>query len=128
MDSMPKLESAHIDNCTIYNLPGRDWYYLLGPQNSGSQNLTFGLADFPGGTLASPHTHDIQEEILYALSGHGAILCEGQEIRFEPGVAVFVPPGLPHQIRADGQETLRVVTVFSPPVVPGAYDPGSDQA
>jgi mannose-6-phosphate isomerase-like protein (cupin superfamily) len=43
-------------------------------------------------------------------------------------VAVFVPPGLPHQIRADGQETLRVVTVFSPPVIPGAYDPDSDQA
>ena len=124
---MPVLESAHIDDCKVYNLPGRDWFYLLGPQNSGSRNLVFGLADFPGGTLAGSHTHEAEEEILYVLSGEGAIISGEQQIRFEPGVAVLIPPGVPHQIRADAEETLRVVTVFSPPVVPGAYDRGKDQ-
>ena len=38
-DHMPELETAHIDNCTVYHLPGRDWYYLLGPQNSQARNL-----------------------------------------------------------------------------------------
>jgi oxalate decarboxylase/phosphoglucose isomerase-like protein (cupin superfamily) len=38
-------------------------------------------------------------------------------------VAVFIPPGLTHQIRVDGAEPLRLVTLFSPPVTPGAYDP-----
>jgi len=120
---MSKLESARIDDCTVYNLPGRDWFYLLGPQNCQTRNLAFGLAEFPAGTLASTHTHDTQDEILYVISGEGAILAGEQEIRFEPGVAVFIPPGLPHQIRADGQVPLLVVTVFSPPVIPGAYDP-----
>jgi putative monooxygenase len=119
---MPELESVHIDSCTVYHLPGRDWYYMLGPQSCRTKNLTFGLADFPGGTLASAHTHDSEEEILYVISGEGAIIAGEQEIAMIPGVAVFIPPGLPHQIRADGQETLRVVTLFSPPVVPGAYD------
>lgn len=119
---MPKLEAAHIDDCTVYNLPGRDWFYLLGPQNSDARNLVFGLADFPGGTLAAPHTHETEEEILYTISGEGAIIAGEEEVRFEPGVAVLIPPGVAHQIRADGTETLRVVTVFSPPVVPGAYD------
>lgn len=123
---MLKLESAHIDDCTVYNLPGRDWFYMLGPQNCQTQNLTFGLADFPGGTLASPHTHDTQEEILYVISGQGAIIAGDQEVSMVPGAAVFIPPGLPHQIRADGTETLRMVTLFSPPVIPGAYDPGKD--
>jgi quercetin dioxygenase-like cupin family protein len=123
---MTDLEKAHIDSCTVYHLPGRDWFYLLGPQNSQAQHLTFGLADFPGGTLASAHTHDTQEEILYVLSGQGAIISGEEEIRFEPGVAVYVPPGIPHQIRVDGEDTLRVVTIFSPPVVPGAYDPSKD--
>jgi quercetin dioxygenase-like cupin family protein len=95
---------------------------MLGPQNSRTRNLTFGLADFPGGTLASPHTHDTQEEILYVISGQGAIIAGDQEILMVQGAAIFIPPGLPHQIRADGQETLRVVTLFSPPVIPGAYD------
>jgi hypothetical protein len=79
---MPKLESATIDSCTVYHLPGRDWFYLLGPQNSNAKNLVFGLAEFPAGTLAAAHVH-----------------------------------------AADEPEPLRLVTLFSPPVVPGAYDP-----
>jgi quercetin dioxygenase-like cupin family protein len=125
---MSKLETAHVDNCTVYHLPGRDWFYLLGPQNCSTRNLTFGLAEFPGGTLATAHSHDTQEEILYTLSGVGTIIAGGQEARMEPGVAVFIPPGLAHQIRVDGDEPLKVVTLFSPPVIPGAYDPGKGEA
>jgi len=59
----------------------------------------------------------------FTLAGAGAILAGEQEIALEPGVAVFIPPGLMHQIRADGPEPMELVTVFSPPVVPGVYDP-----
>ena len=119
---MPQLESAHVNTCTVYHLPGRDWYYLLGPLNSAARNLVFGLAEFPGGTLAAAHTHAAEEEIIYILSGAGAILAGQQEVRLEPGVAVFIPPGLQHQIRGDGPESLRLITLFSPPITPGAYD------
>jgi mannose-6-phosphate isomerase-like protein (cupin superfamily) len=121
---MSKLETVQVDNCTVYHLPGRDWYYLLGPQNCSTRNLAFGLAEFPGNSLAGVHTHDTQEEILYTLSGIGTILTTEQEIRMESGTAVFIPPGLAHQIRVDGDEPLKVVTLFSPPVMPGAYDLG----
>lgn len=123
---MAELETARIDNCIVYHLPGRDWFYFLGPQNSQAKNLVFGLAEFPGGTLAAAHTHQTEEEILYILSGEGAIIAGEQETRLEPGVAVFIPSGLAHQIRADGDEPLKLVTVFSPPVTPGAYDPNKD--
>ena len=79
---------------------------------------------FPAGTLAAAHVHAAEEEIIYILSGAGAILAGEQEIRLEPGVAVFIPPGQMHRIRADEGEPLRLVTLFSPPVTPGAYDPG----
>jgi mannose-6-phosphate isomerase-like protein (cupin superfamily) len=118
-----KLESARAEACTVYHLPGRDWYYLLGPMNSGAKNLTFGLAEFPGKTLAAPHVHAGEEEIIYILSGTGATIAGEQEIPLAPGVAVFIPPGLRHQIRSDGPGPLRLVTLFSPPVTPGAYDP-----
>lgn len=121
---MAKLETAHIDNCTVYNLPGRDWFYMLGPKNSQAKNLVFGLAEFPANTLAEPHIHEVEEEIIYILSGLGAIIAEKQEVRLEPGVAVFIPAGLTHQMRAD--EPLKLVTLFSPPVTPGTYDPDSD--
>jgi mannose-6-phosphate isomerase-like protein (cupin superfamily) len=118
-----KLETSSVVSCTVYHLPGRDWYYLLGPLNSAAKNLVFGLAEFPGGTLATPHAHAGEEEIIFILSGAGATLAGAQEIPLTPGVAVFIPPGLTHQIRADGPEPLRLVTLFSPPVTPGAYDP-----
>jgi mannose-6-phosphate isomerase-like protein (cupin superfamily) len=124
--NMAKLEMAHANNCTVYHLPGRDWFYLLGPQNSQTKNLAFGLAEFPGGTLAGVHTHQTEEEILYILSGEGVIITDGKETRLEPGAAVFIPPGLPHQIRVDGEEPLKLVTVFSPPVTPGAFDPDKE--
>jgi putative monooxygenase len=120
---MAEIERAHIDDCTVYHLPGRDWFYLLGPQNSQAKNLVFGLAEFPASTLAAAHAHETQEEIIYILSGAGAIIAEGKETRLEPGVAVFIPPGLSHQIRVDEGELLKLVTLFSPPVTPGAYDP-----
>jgi quercetin dioxygenase-like cupin family protein len=101
---------------------------MLGPENCQTKNLTFGLAEFPGNSLASSHTHGTQEEILYTLSGVGAILTKGQEIRMETGVAVFIPPGVAHRIRVDGHEPLRVVTLFSPPVKPGSYDLRSGEA
>ncbi len=117
------LESSSISNCTVHRLPGRDWYYLLGPANSQARNLAFGVAEFPAGTLAAPHVHAREEEIIFILSGRGAILAREQEIELEPGIAVFIPPATEHQIRSDGAEPLRLVTLFSPPVVPGAYDP-----
>lgn len=87
------------------------------------------MAEFPGGTLAAAHVHAAEEEVIYILSGAGAILAEDgderQELRLEPGVAIFIPPGLIHQIRADSGEPLKLVTLFSPPVTPGAYDPTS---
>jgi quercetin dioxygenase-like cupin family protein len=121
---MPEFGTAHVDTCTVYHLPGRDWFYLLGPQNSQARNLVFGLAEFPTGTLAAAHTHQQEEEILYILAGQGTLLSGEEQICLEPGVAIFIPPGLPHQIRVDGEQPLRLVTVFSPPVTPGAYDPG----
>lgn len=124
---MPRLQSATATTCPVFHLPGRDWFYLLGPQNSSARNLVFGLAEFPGGTLAAAHVHPTEEEIIYILSGVGAILAEDgaerQEVHLKPGVAVFIPPGLTHRIRVDGDEPLKLVTLFSPPVTPGAYDP-----
>lgn len=121
---MSKLEISHLDSCTVYHLPGRDWYYLLGPLNSQARNLAFGVAEFPAGTLAAAHTHSNEEEIIFILSGNGGIITDGEEIPLKPGTAVFIPAGQPHQIRADVEQPLRLVTVFSPPVTPGAYDPG----
>lgn len=116
------FETAHLDHCMVHHLPGRDWFYLIGPQTSSTQNLAFGLAEFHPGQQAPAHSHDGQEEIIYILEGQGEFVAAGRRERLEPGVAIFIPIGLEHCIVVAGREPLKLVTVFSPPVVPGAYD------
>lgn len=120
------FDVAHEENCQVLNLPGRDWFYLLGPQNCSTRNLTFGLATFPPESDAPPHTHATQEEIIFILSGQGMFATAEKTVPLVPGTAIFIPPGLEHQIVVTGNETVKLVTVFSPPVVPGVYDPKGD--
>jgi quercetin dioxygenase-like cupin family protein len=116
------LTTMHVDDCTVYHLPGRDWFYLIGPINSPAKNLAFGLAEFHPGETAPAHTHDAQEEIIYILEGTGDFITAEGVKPLTPGVAVFIPPGLQHQIIVKGGQPIKLVTLFSPPVVPGAYD------
>lgn len=123
---MRRLEIAHIDTCPVHHLTGRDWFYLLGPLNSEARNLAFGLVEFPGGTLAPAQTHPSEEEIIYVLAGEGAVISKEEEIQLLPGVGILIPPGVPHQVRADGQHHLKLVTVFSPPADLDVAGPGKD--
>lgn len=117
------LKVIHESDSKVFHLPGRDWFYLIGPDNSPAHNLTFGLAEFPPDSDAAAHTHAGQEEIIYILSGEGQIVTAGETQALRPGVAVFIPPHLEHRIAVSGSQPLRLVTLFSPPVTPGAYDP-----
>lgn len=118
-----KIQVINEKDGTVHHLPGRDWMYLIGPVNGAAKNLTFGLAEFPPDSTAGSHRHDIQEEVIYILQGEGSIIASGEAWPLAPGVAVFIPPGLEHRITVNGDESLRLVTVFSPPVIPGSYDP-----
>ncbi len=102
-------------------LPGRNWKMLVN-EKTGCKNVTFGLAEFPAGSRPGGHRHDVQEEIIYILEGSGRMMVEDGEIRLEPGVTVYIPPGVDHAVINDGDRTIRLITLFSPQVVPGSYD------
>ena len=107
----------------LIQLPGRDWRMMIGPENMGSDNLIFGICDVPVDSKLSPHQHDKEEEIIYVLDGEGVIILSGNEEPLEPGVAVFIPKGMEHWIETRGDQVLKFISLFSPPVVPGSYDP-----
>ena len=109
-------------NGKLIKLPGRDWNMLVGPDMTGSKNLLFGVAVFPPDSDAGPHVHQREEEVIYILSGHGQIKIGDSLEPLEPGVAAYIPPGIEHQVIVQGDQPLKLVTVFSPPVVPGSYD------
>lgn len=109
---------------TVYPLPGRDWLLYIGPQNSAARNVTVGVAIFPEGSRPTGHVHDTQEETIYITAGRGRLVTPDATAELEPGVAVFIPAGTLHATESDGPGPLELVSLFSPPVVPGSYERG----
>jgi len=104
------------------NLPGRLWKKMIAPDEGDCQNMIFGVVTFPPGSDPGTHQHEKEEEIIYVISGHGESRVGDDVVQLEPGVAVYTEPGLPHGVKTIGDEPLVLVSVFSPPVKPGAYD------
>jgi mannose-6-phosphate isomerase-like protein (cupin superfamily) len=63
----------------------------------------------------------VEEEVLYVVSGRGALVCDGEPHPLEQGSYVFIPPGVEHFVRNDGAEPLTFFYAFSPPVVIGTW-------
>ncbi|MGI6575325.1 MAG: cupin domain-containing protein [bacterium] len=114
--------SVNEQDVKALNLPGRDWKMLI-DHKMGCRNICFGIAEFPPYEKPDAHVHAAEEEIIYILSGKGIMEMDGEIINLLPGVAVYMPPGKEHRVENTGDETLKLITLFSPPVVPGSYDP-----
>jgi uncharacterized cupin superfamily protein len=113
----------HEGQVTAKELPGRSHKMIIGPapEMLGCQSMCFGVADFPPQAHAPGHRHDSQEEIIYILTGEGAIFFDGQPEVVRPGSCVFVPAGVNHSIRNDSDHVMKLTYCFSPPVIQGSY-------
>jgi mannose-6-phosphate isomerase-like protein (cupin superfamily) len=112
------------ESARVFHLPGRDWLLSMGPGIGYVKNLTVGVSIFPPGSAPPGHIHDAEEEVIYVVSGHGELRTPDESVPLEPGTCVYVPVGLHHATASHGPEALELVTAFSPPVIPGAYEAG----
>jgi quercetin dioxygenase-like cupin family protein len=110
------------DETAITPLPGRDWHTYVGPWNTPTEHLSMGVSVYEPGARPEGHVHEAQEETVYCLSGRGRLVCSEGTAELEPGVTVFIPIGTFHATECDGPETLELLCVFTPPVVPGSYE------
>jgi mannose-6-phosphate isomerase-like protein (cupin superfamily) len=117
------LKGVRRQQAAVYELPGRDWLLCIGPQNSDVRNLTVGLAEFPEGSAPPGHVHDAQEEVIHVVTGTGRLVTPEGEVELEPGTTVYIPVGLHHATVSSGPGPLQLLCAFSPPVVPGSYEP-----
>src|SRR5262245_49064381 len=54
------------------------------------------------------HTHPIETETAYVLSGQGKLITDTNEYVFSAGIAVTVPPGLAHRVVNTGDVPLEI--------------------
>ena len=78
--------------------------------------MVLGQAD--SGGSAESHFHEHSYQVYYILQGHGRVkIGEEPPADFGPGsVIVVIPPGIIHSVWALGEERVRVIVIYSPPL------------
>lgn len=79
-------------------------------------NFSVHLTEWEPGCEIDEHSHPDGMEAMYLMSGHGIAYIDGKEYEFQPDTMIVAPKGVSHKIVNTGNETLRVLCVFSPPV------------
>jgi quercetin dioxygenase-like cupin family protein len=83
------------------------------PRNGGSQHLVVGTEDLPPGKAIPVHKHPHADEVVLLLRGTGVATLGEQRREVTPGALLFIPQGEWVGLENTGQETIRVVFIFS---------------
>ena len=65
----------------------------------------------PGASIGL-HTHESNYEVIYIVSGHGTMLCDGERETLGPGDCSYCPQGHTHSLMNTGEETLEFFAVL----------------
>lgn len=60
------------------------------------------------------HLHQREDEAFWLLEGTMTVLCDGQMFQANPGSLIWLPRGLPHTFRVDGDTPARFLEMITP--------------
>jgi quercetin dioxygenase-like cupin family protein len=80
----------------------------IGTEETGGELLVVDLYIRPGGAVMGEHFHPAIEERFTVLRGQVGFRLSGRVDTAEPGVTLFVPPGMPHDWWNAGPEEALV--------------------
>ncbi|WP_057775826.1 cupin domain-containing protein [Cytobacillus dafuensis] len=99
----------------------REIKHLSAPWTLGSQNVWVGVINYEPHCTSNMHSHDIQEEVFYCISGSGEVIVGEEKNELKPGTCVYVPPKSLHQIINNTDQVLKVLSAVSPAFEPSQY-------
>ncbi len=115
MDQLPFKRAADVEG--EFRIPARVSKLLLAPKFGGVENVSMGMNITEVGSMIPDHVHDTSEEVLFLISGRAKIVIEGVgEWEIGPETAFYSPRGIKHRVENIGDEPLRIVWVYSPPL------------
>jgi mannose-6-phosphate isomerase-like protein (cupin superfamily) len=81
-----------------------------------STNGAYGLLEswVPAGASPPLHVHHREDETFWVLEGSLTIRCGDETYRATAGAYVFLPRGVPHTFRVDGEAPARMLTLLTP--------------
>ena len=100
-----------------YRTPPRVSKLLLAPKYGGVHNLSMGMNITEVGSMIPDHAHEDSEEVLFLISGRAKLVIEGEgEWEIGPETAFYSPIGKKHRLENIGDEPLKLVWVYCPPL------------
>ncbi len=100
----------------VKKIPSRTSKLLLSEMSVGARAFSMGQNVTDVGSQIPEHAHETSEEGMYIVSGRGRLITEEREQDLGPGMAIFMPPGVKHSLLNVGDEPLKLVWVYSPPL------------
>lgn len=98
-------------------IPKRVSKLLLSPKDTGTRNVSMGLNVTAVGSMIPDHVHEDSEEVMYIISGRAKLVIEGMgEWEVGPDTAIYSPLGKKHRLENIGDEPLKLVWCYSPPL------------
>ena len=115
MNKPPFVKAADVEG--EYRDPPRTSKLLLAPKFGGVKNLSMGMNVTEVGSMIPDHMHEEAEEVLFLISGRAKIVIEGEgEWEIGPETAFYSPVGVKHRVENIGDEPLKLVWVYHPPL------------
>jgi quercetin dioxygenase-like cupin family protein len=68
----------------------------------------------PAGFSTPHHLHHVEDEAFYMLDGECTFLSDGKKAVLGPGGYIFLPRGIPHGLRVDGEKPATMLILATP--------------
>jgi mannose-6-phosphate isomerase-like protein (cupin superfamily) len=78
-------------------------------------SFTLLSSSMPAGSGPPPHIHDDEDELFYVLEGRLRVTCGDDEWVVGAGGCAYLPRGVMHQPRVEGDEPARALVLTSRP-------------
>ena len=111
------MEFIKKENIKNLSNPGVISRQILNPENSKSERVTITEVHLEPSAIQPRHTHEVSEQIWYAVKGKGILLlADDKEKDFQSGDVARFAEGDVHGLRNDSNEEFIYISVTSPPI------------
>ncbi|MCI8649625.1 MAG: cupin domain-containing protein [Anaerotruncus sp.] len=102
--------------------------YMMPDTASCPVNFSVHLTEWDPGSQVDEHLHEAAIEAMFCISGHGTASIGDQVYEFSENSMIAAAPGELHCIKNTGNEVLRCLCVFSPPMTASGLRQRAKQA
>ncbi|MCX6678789.1 MAG: cupin domain-containing protein [Methanothrix sp.] len=84
-------------------------------QVASGKNASVNLVMGPPGSILKMHYHQYRDEITYCIKGQAVMNVSGKKLVMKAGDLMYIPALVLHGSEVTGNETLQLISIFTPP-------------